>query len=461
MNSAAFDQSLPTPIHPLQALSEATPGDAACDNIYYCRTLSNIIWSCVATIFACTWVAIHPNIPALDKPWYEKLGRRIATTAVAIIAPELVVTWAAKQWLTSRRLAKQYHESHGWTWTHGFFSVMASGSELASESESVSEFRAHTCRSPELGVAALPFPDITEREIQDKSKGDWISKGLAILQTTWFILQCITRKAQGLPVTQLELATCAFAVLNAFTYGLWWNKPQSVDCPVSSQCLAMDTPATFQLPSPTESGVSSPPRSSSKPDLGKVDHCLFALYSHIVALNDYAWYFWEDNFEDYEVTQNILFFTLLPLSPFVDMMMGGEVGVGEKEVGAYYCGDLQDDGDKFILTAVTTTCATVFGAIHCIAWAYAFQSNVEQILWRGCSLAITCLPVPEGALLLAGMTDHIPDSLKGFATALLALLIPFYIFARITLLVLAFLSLTSLPAGAYHTVAWTNFIPHI
>ena len=27
------------------------------------RTRFNIIWTCVSTIFICTWVAIHPNIP--------------------------------------------------------------------------------------------------------------------------------------------------------------------------------------------------------------------------------------------------------------------------------------------------------------------------------------------------------------------------------------------------------------
>ena len=30
------------------------------------------LWSCLATIFACSWVSIHPNIPA---PWYESWWR--------------------------------------------------------------------------------------------------------------------------------------------------------------------------------------------------------------------------------------------------------------------------------------------------------------------------------------------------------------------------------------------------
>ena len=39
--------------------------------------------------------------------------------------------------------------------------------------------------------------DITEAEIQDKSQGDILSKGLVIVQTGWFILQCIARRVQS------------------------------------------------------------------------------------------------------------------------------------------------------------------------------------------------------------------------------------------------------------------------
>jgi len=53
--------------------------------------------------------------------------------------------------------------------------------------------------------------DIMGEAIMDRSKGDALSKGIAILQTGWFILQCIARKIQGLAVTELEVVTLAFA----------------------------------------------------------------------------------------------------------------------------------------------------------------------------------------------------------------------------------------------------------
>ena len=76
----------------------------------------------------------------------------------------------------------------------------------------------------------IDFPCITENEIRDKSKGDVLSKGLVVIQTGWFILQCIARRIEHLPLTELELVTLAFAALNFVTYGLWWNKPLNVQC---------------------------------------------------------------------------------------------------------------------------------------------------------------------------------------------------------------------------------------
>jgi hypothetical protein len=48
----------------------------------------------------------------------------------------------------------------------------------------------------------INFPEITEDEINDKSKGDGVSKGLTLLQTVWFVAQCIARAAQGLEITR-------------------------------------------------------------------------------------------------------------------------------------------------------------------------------------------------------------------------------------------------------------------
>ena len=73
---------------------------------------------------------------------------------------------------------------------------------------------------------------ITEEEIADRSKGDALSKVILILQSSWFICQCIARPVQGLSLSQLELTTLALASLNGITFVLWWYKPLGVEAPV-------------------------------------------------------------------------------------------------------------------------------------------------------------------------------------------------------------------------------------
>ena len=72
------------------------------------------------------------------------------------------------------------------------------------------------------------LPNIPEDEIEEKSKGHAFIKMLAVIQVLWLTVQLITRKARGLPATQLETMTLAFSVCSFFTYLLLWSKPQDV-----------------------------------------------------------------------------------------------------------------------------------------------------------------------------------------------------------------------------------------
>ena len=81
----------------------------------------------------------------------------------------------------------------------------------------------------ESGVPQVSFPTITAAEIQDKSRGDFLSKAIVILQSLWFIIHCIARGKQGLALTELELVTLALASLNGVMYYFWWYKPLGVN----------------------------------------------------------------------------------------------------------------------------------------------------------------------------------------------------------------------------------------
>jgi len=90
----------------------------------------------------------------------------------------------------------------------------------------------------------IAFPTITEAEILDKSKTDFLSKAIAIVQALWFIVQCVARLKQGLALTELELVTLAIASLNGVMYYFWWDKPLGVNEPIKIYPNDMDPPKT-------------------------------------------------------------------------------------------------------------------------------------------------------------------------------------------------------------------------
>lgn len=81
-------------------------------------------------------------------------------------------------------------------------------------------------------IAGVCFPAISEQELNDKRKADALSKGVALLQTAWFVVQVIARARQNLAVSELELTTAALAGLNSIMYLCWWNEPLAIHFPV-------------------------------------------------------------------------------------------------------------------------------------------------------------------------------------------------------------------------------------
>ena len=126
--------------------------------------------------------------------------------------------------------------------THGFFIIMGGfhlfrrSSEEKGGAQSISQedddplhpLLASDLTHDDVYSFAMPI----EGEIKDKGKSDWLAKSLVLLQTPWFVMQCIARAIEHLPVTHLEIVTLAYAAMNFVIYAFWWNKPLNVDRPV-------------------------------------------------------------------------------------------------------------------------------------------------------------------------------------------------------------------------------------
>ena len=83
------------------------PG-SSCDDPDGCRSLADIIRSCVLTILLCTWVSMHPNIPSPDERWPRVALRRVGLMLLALLVPEAVVAWALRQRQAAAGLAEKH-----------------------------------------------------------------------------------------------------------------------------------------------------------------------------------------------------------------------------------------------------------------------------------------------------------------------------------------------------------------
>ncbi|KAJ7919449.1 hypothetical protein B0H13DRAFT_1606185, partial [Mycena leptocephala] len=189
------------------------------------RTFFSIVIDsgCLATVFACTWVLVHPNVPPPNQGQLALTWRRFRLRVVAVIAPELMVGFSARQFLDAHWFSKKYGVSR----THGFFFSMGGFVLLSGHHPIVKEeqLRVH----PEYLTA---IKNIRAGDIEDKSKGDMLSKGVALLHGLWFAAQCLARVRQHIPVTELEVATLAFQFLNILIWLLWWHKPLDFQRPI-------------------------------------------------------------------------------------------------------------------------------------------------------------------------------------------------------------------------------------
>jgi len=90
------------------------------------RTRYRIVTSCFATLFLCTWIVVHPNIPAERDAKWRVLVRRFAIMIYLVLVPELVIWWAARQHYAAKFIEKRWKSAYS---TFFFWEVVLSFSK--------------------------------------------------------------------------------------------------------------------------------------------------------------------------------------------------------------------------------------------------------------------------------------------------------------------------------------------
>ena len=260
----------------------------------------------------------------------------------------------------------------------------------------------------------------TEAEIKDKGKSDWFARSFVLLQTSWFVMQCIARAIEHLPVTHLEIVTLAYVAMNFVIYIFWRNKPANVDRPVR----------VFRK---------SEPREAQR-----------LIMEPMSEVQELAW--------------EAIGKGSLTIFQFIIGVQDGDVNLSrEDKVPIFWANSAADE--QITADLITLGVCVCFGAIHCIAWLFSFPTHTELLMWRISSIAITAAPIYISLMFfLAGLLGGILDLEKSayivfYSAPVIGSIL--YILARAITLVLAFTSLRDLLPGAYETVRWTTFIPHI
>ncbi|KAF7974341.1 hypothetical protein HWV62_12402 [Athelia sp. TMB] len=494
--------------------ANCTLSDGPCKDIDHCRTLAALVQSCIVTILACVWFAVHRNIPEprVDHPhanffirtglfvWYKILDQRQALTVfvVTLLVPEWVLAWALRQLFKARNLAKKLEEARAeakenasqrleaeilskdrepekavcestddraedeptaestsmsthseeerlikrqaasqdgivssqhsstdavrkalynqvemaqfvakadeaWKKIHAFFIIMGGYYFYSKKGPGRPLSPGDVVALVRRGHLVAP----TTEELANQSKGDALSKGVAILQTLWFVMQCIARRIEHLPITSLEVMTLAYTVITVAMYIVWWDKPLNISC-----------------------AVRVPEEEVEEDEADKGKSVWQRIFAYVMGMQDL----------------------------FVDLRRC-------TRVPTFWAGKA-DSEDFVIADLITLLVAMAFGAVHCIAWFDSSQSHLEQQLWRASAVAIITTPavlVLAFGLIALLIKVHLVSYefcliMVSFLYVLMALI---YAAARLALIVISFTSLRMLPVAAYQTVQWTTFVPHI
>ena len=326
--------------------------------------------------------------------------------------------------------------------THGYFIIMGGFhlfergyNETSNDDRCVSQendIPLHPLKESDLLRYSESFTMPTEAEIKDKGKGDWLAKSFVLLQTSWFVMQCIARAVEHLPVTYLEIVTLAYVAMNFVIYVFWWNKPLNVNRPVR----------VFRKSDPRvrDSVVKRHGSGDSEP--------------------------WETQLQVQEPISETRKLTrklngLETILTFISGNQDKDVDLSREDRVPRFWAD-NDSDDVAIANLIVLGAGVCFGAIHCIAWAFSSPTYAELLIWRLSSIAMTSVPIyiPLMGFLSVWLGDIVSEIGRIIGISVLPAGI-LYIIARAATLVLAFTSLRDLPHGAYETVHWTTFIPHV
>ena len=423
------------------------------------RGTFEIVKSSLLTIFLCTWTAVCLNIPDRKDGKLQILWRRAKWMFWAIVGPEFVLTVAIGQRAVAQRSVKRF-KGLGypqWTIRHGFFADMG-GSTLHPKDSAPC-----VVNGRQLAYLVereyMTFPDISEADIWDRSKADTLTRTMTIVQASWLVIQIIARAIRGIGITTLELAAASIVFCTLGTSFCWLHKPSDVQKGVSFKIKASTAQILLNAGDMAKEPYTHTPLDFVAKQMPTVGYNVMK----VVGLRC-------DSPER-------------PLRRFPDDRFPA--------ISAW---------EKFSLFSMTL----IFAALHLVGWNFSFPTAAERYLWRIASWFITgttfvfwtfetivarhrfgrwdkylvwlrlkrAAPLDEEKLADGAKPEDEEEKRERehraakpnpmlWEVLMFLPIVAGYVLARGYMIVEVFMSLRMLPLGAYNTVEWADFIPHL
>ncbi|KAF2743529.1 hypothetical protein M011DRAFT_410288 [Sporormia fimetaria CBS 119925] len=432
------------------------------------RGTFDLLLSSLTTLLLCAWTAYHPNVLCSRGVWRQLLHRSI-WMAIAIFLPELVLFCAWEQWWAMKRLkrvvnnlgaaafeepgpnpsafsdsnecnicpqkTRRHKTQESWTSEQTFFALSGG---FAVDSSAFSPVPRVSFTLPGLLLLAKLglLPEESPESVSDKSKADYAAKAFVCCQAGWFLISCIARLAQKLPVTLLEYHVLAHVVCLFGLYLIWLEKPYDVGSPI-----------LFAQPSNLH-----------------VDGLRFEGFSHNTTINEYTTPISDltsalngstDSFLRHTM---LAFLVLCPIYGAIHLAAWSSLFPSEVERWMWCASGL-------IITAPPFTFGGLFLMIH--MWKDNKKDAVKDVLfqkgehegksvgrWKKVKLWIMLL----GFWAWNGI-GHVMCAVWLCSTVLPV--VATYPAARLFVVGEAFAQLRSVDREVYRTVEWTGFIPHL
>ncbi|KAG2040506.1 hypothetical protein BDR03DRAFT_948960 [Suillus americanus] len=453
------------------------------------RTIWTIIFSSVLTLFACIYSAIHPNIPSPKDSPLLILWRRLGIMIMALIAPELIVTWAMRQWFSAREVTRQFNksgypsvcmeqeQSEDWSieapseeqYSEDELDILSKnhesflhGSPACQDNDSTRLLVAHpevpTSKYGGTHTLTKPFKKFCKVYVSEQSEDyTWTQEHSFFVLMGGFMLYVDGKPYHTLQPDELlkliragciDPPTLTVKQIHDKSKGNAISKGLTI-LQVAWFVVQLITRAIYHL-------------ETTQLEVGTLAFAVLNFLTYAVWWNKpldvqcphpVYWKSTESKPEDHldvpENDQVAGWAILFPICRSIEELIGSPLTPTPRKLRVpTFDGSIElEASNVLVLLLAGFLMVTIFGGIHCMAWFFAFPTYGEQVLWRMSAAAITLTPW------------------FGFLTLLLFGGFPVYavLYAagRAILLILMFTTLRNLPPDAYMAVSWTSLVPHL